>query len=183
MRRRFMGLLMPGLFLLAAARTAPALPGISRTVDFSAAAAAVSNGIQTGLQAFTVPPCRVLDTHDPAGPLGGPALAAGASRDFLIAGRCGIPITARAIVANVTVTGPTGPGHLSMYAAGAGLPLVSAINFRAGQTRATTASSRWGSMAPSPSSTVRAAWTPFTSSWTSPGISLRDCPPSGCNSK
>ena len=83
----------------------------------------------------TVTPCRVLDTRLPDGPLGGPALG-GAERSFAVAGACGIPVTAKAVSANITVTGPASQGHLSLYPAGFGLPLVSSINFRAGQTRA-----------------------------------------------
>jgi hypothetical protein len=88
---------------------------------------------------FTVAPCRVVDTRDPNGPWGGPALAAGAERNFIVAGRCTIPATARAVSFNVTVTGSTAGGHLSLYPGGAPLPLVSAVNFSSGQTRANNA--------------------------------------------
>jgi glucose/arabinose dehydrogenase len=88
---------------------------------------------------FTVTPCRVFDTRDPAGPWGGPSLVGGQDRTFAIAGRCGIPSTARAISINVTVTGPTAPGFLTLSPTGAPPPLVSTINFRAGQTRANNA--------------------------------------------
>ena len=86
----------------------------------------------------TVTPCRVLDTRLPDGPLGGPALAE-AERSVLLATHCGIPATARAVSANVTVTGPASQGHLSLYPTGFALPLVSSINFRPGQTRANNA--------------------------------------------
>jgi hypothetical protein len=39
----------------------------------------------------------------------------------------------------LTVTRATGPGHLTVYPAGAAVPLTSTINFRAGQTRANNA--------------------------------------------
>jgi glucose/arabinose dehydrogenase len=87
----------------------------------------------------TVTPCRVLDTRDPAGPYGGPALAAGSDRTFVIGGQCGIPVGARAIAANLTVTGSTSPGFLVVLPAGGALATTSAINFRAGQTRANDA--------------------------------------------
>lgn len=51
-------------------------------------------------------------------------------------GRCGIPACARAISLNATVTGPTEAGHLALYPGGTALPLVSALNYGAGQTRA-----------------------------------------------
>jgi glucose/arabinose dehydrogenase len=85
---------------------------------------------------FTLAPCRVVDTRNPAGALGGPALTAGAARTFEVRGACGIPPTARAIVVNVTVTAPTGPGHLRLWASDELVPLTSTVNFAAGQTRA-----------------------------------------------
>jgi uncharacterized repeat protein (TIGR01451 family) len=89
---------------------------------------------------FTLSPCRVVDTRGtPNGPLAGPALVAGASRSFALAGHCGIPATAKALSLNVTVTQPTGPGDLRLYPAGSPAPLVSTINWGAGQTRANNA--------------------------------------------
>ena len=88
---------------------------------------------------YTVSPCRLIDTRDPAGPRGGPSLVAGADRTFTVGGICGIPATARAISVNLTVTAPTAPGFLTLFPAGGPPPLASAINFRAGQTRANNA--------------------------------------------
>src|SRR6185503_3161044 len=88
---------------------------------------------------FTVTPCRVADTRDPAGPYGGPALSPGVPRVFVVAGQCQIPSTAKAVSFNVTVTQPVGPGHVIPYPGGSAAPTVSAINFRAGQTRANNA--------------------------------------------
>jgi CSLREA domain-containing protein len=88
---------------------------------------------------FTLAPCRVIDTRGAPGPLGGPALAAGATRDFVLAGTCGIPASAKAVSINVTVTGPTAAGDLRLFGGGAPLPLVSTINYRAMQTRANNA--------------------------------------------
>ncbi len=84
----------------------------------------------------TVVPCRVLDTRDPAGPFGGPRLTAGADRTYVLPNRCQIPTTARAVSVNLTVIGPTEPGHLTIFPAGTPPPNTSAINFRAGQIRA-----------------------------------------------
>lgn len=50
-------------------------------------------------------PCRVIDTRDATGPTGGPALQANGTRVFPIAGSCGVPSSAVAAAANVTVTG------------------------------------------------------------------------------
>lgn len=84
----------------------------------------------------TLPPCRVLDTRNPPGLLGGPALSGTSARLFAMAGACGVPATARAVSANVTVTAPVAAGNLRFYPGDAGPPLASAINFRPGQTRA-----------------------------------------------
>jgi hypothetical protein len=57
----------------------------------------------------------------------------------VLADRCGIPATARAVSANVTVTGPSAAGDLRFYPAAQGLPGASVINFTPGQTRANNA--------------------------------------------
>lgn len=84
---------------------------------------------------FTVPPCRVVDTRSAAGPLGGPALAATQTRSFTVAGTCGIPGSAIAVSANLTVIS-SAAGVISLFPGNA-LPLgTSNLNFGAGQTRA-----------------------------------------------
>jgi uncharacterized repeat protein (TIGR01451 family) len=88
---------------------------------------------------YSLEPCRLLDTRNALGTFGGPALAAGADRVFPLFGRCGIPSTARALSVNLTVTQPTAQGNLRLYPAGTPLPLVSSINYVAGQTRANNA--------------------------------------------
>jgi predicted outer membrane repeat protein len=92
-----------------------------------------------GRKYFTLMPCRVFDTRNPNGPLGGPALAAGATRTFVITGQCGIPADALFVSVNVTITQPTALGNLTFYATGTPIPLVSTINYRPGQTRANNA--------------------------------------------
>ncbi|HEY2930784.1 MAG TPA: matrixin family metalloprotease [Acidobacteriota bacterium] len=94
------------------------------------------SGVPAGVNFHTVTPCRVADTRNAAGPYGGPALSANTDRTFTVATQCGIPITARAISGNITVTQPTNIGDLRLYPGGTSLPLVSNINFRTGQTRA-----------------------------------------------
>lgn len=92
----------------------------------------------TGFNA--VPPCRLLDTRNAAGPLGAPSLGALASRSFVATGNCGIPSGAVAISANVTVVSPTVAGDLVAYPNGlASPPGTSTISFRAGRTRANNA--------------------------------------------
>src|SRR5215831_6497384 len=88
---------------------------------------------------YTVTPCRVIDTRNATGPYGGPSLSAGGSRVFVLAGHCGIPVGARAVSVNVTVTLASGGGDLRMYAVGAPLPTTSIINYPFSQTRANNA--------------------------------------------
>ena len=90
----------------------------------------------SGARFYTVAPCRLVDTRGAAGADGGPALAANASRTFPIAGQCGIPASARAVSANVTAVAPSSAGDLRLYPGDAAVPNASAINFRAGRTRA-----------------------------------------------
>jgi hypothetical protein len=96
-------------------------------------------GTPNNTKFYTLPPCRILDTRNANGPLGGPALTGGASRTFTIANVCLIPPTAKAVSVNATVTEPTAQGYLTLYPGGTPLPLASTINFRAGQTRANNA--------------------------------------------
>jgi len=88
---------------------------------------------------YTLAPCRIVDTRGATGSFGGPALAPGAERVFTLAGRCGIPSSARAVTVNVTVTGPTASGFLTLHPGGTVVPLASTINYRPGQTRANNA--------------------------------------------
>lgn len=85
---------------------------------------------------YTLAPCRVLDTRNANGPLGGPGLAPSAVRTFDLTGPCGIPNTAKAVSVNVTVVNPTAPGFLSIFPGNA-IPLgTSSLSFTAGRVRA-----------------------------------------------
>jgi uncharacterized repeat protein (TIGR01451 family) len=83
---------------------------------------------------YTLSPCRLVDTRSANAPALGPG-----SRSFTLAGTCSLPADARAVSLNVTVTGPTQQGNLRLFPSGAGLPLVSTINYSPGQTRANNA--------------------------------------------
>jgi hypothetical protein len=85
---------------------------------------------------YTVLPCRLLDTRQPAGPSGGPILTAGERRSFPVAGACSVPAGAKAAVLNVTAVAPTLSGNLRLYPAGLAPPATSIVNFAAGRTRA-----------------------------------------------
>jgi CSLREA domain-containing protein len=100
-----------------------------------------------GTSFYSVTPCRVADTRNAPGPYGGPALAAKTDRSFVVGGVCGISATAKAVSFNFTITAPTNPGDLRVFPAGGGLPLVSTLNWSAGQTRANNAIIALGSSA------------------------------------
>ncbi len=87
----------------------------------------------------TVTPCRRVDTRSAS--LGGPLpLAAGSLTRFALAGGpCAVPVTARAVSLNLTVTAATSVGHLRIFPAGGAEPLASALNYAAGLTRANNA--------------------------------------------
>ena len=86
------------------------------------------------MRLYTVPPCRLVDTR--SNTTGGPALTASSNRAFVVWQKCGIPTTAKAVSANLTVTQGTSAGFLSVYPTGAPIPSSSAINYAIGQTRA-----------------------------------------------
>jgi hypothetical protein len=87
----------------------------------------------------TVSPCRFVDTRLPDGPLGGPALAAGQDRLFVLAGTCGVPVSAKAVSLNIAVTGGTGPGNVRLHPGGTLVPPTSSVNYVGGQTRSNNA--------------------------------------------
>jgi hypothetical protein len=94
---------------------------------------------------YTLPPCRLIDTRNPAGPTGGPALAAGQRRALVLAGECGIPASAIALSLNITVAQPTAAGFFQLYPGGSSSPATSTLNFAAGQVRANNAVAPVGS--------------------------------------
>jgi hypothetical protein len=85
-------------------------------------------------------PCRVFDSRNTSGPdSAAPPLAAATSRVLSLAGRCGIPPTAAALSANVTVVDPAASGSLVLYPGDQPVPAASTVSFRTGRTRANNA--------------------------------------------
>ena len=109
-------------------RGASASGGLSTMVD-----------VTPGIGFVGVSPCRLVDTREagyPAG-YGAPPLTPGVLRSFDLNSDplCpGIPAGVEAYSLNVTVTATAGPGHLVIYPQGGSQPLVSSINYVAGQT-------------------------------------------------
>lgn len=103
----------------------------SRTGDLTAPIAA--NFRTRALGGFyTVTPCRLFDSRQ----AGQGELTSGASRTFGAAGSCGIPASAAALVANVTIVQPSATGHVTLQPGSPYPSSTSTINFAAGQTRA-----------------------------------------------
>jgi hypothetical protein len=107
---------------------------IKRSLLFAASFVAVglvsqAAQAQTGLQFFAVTPCRAADTRAGSGGI----MTASIQRNFTIKGVCGVPATAKAVSLNVTVVGPTQDGFVSLWPTGGAFPVVSTVNFNAGE--------------------------------------------------
>lgn len=95
---------------------------LARTATFSV----------VGASLHTLTPCRAVDTR-----VSGGALAASESRSFVVAGTCGVPASAYAVVVNVTAVAPSAAGHLSVLPGHVlAPPQTTTVSFSAGRTRA-----------------------------------------------
>jgi uncharacterized repeat protein (TIGR01451 family) len=80
------------------------------------------------LDFYTATPCRVLDTRNAAGSLGGPIMGAGQARSFNVpSSTCGIPATAKAYSLNATVLPSASLQYLTLWGSGS-IPIVSTLN-------------------------------------------------------
>ncbi|HSB63043.1 MAG TPA: hypothetical protein VLJ18_02710 [Thermoanaerobaculia bacterium] len=82
-----------------------------------------------GLQFFAVTPCRTVDTRTGNGGI----VSASVLRQFTMKGTCGVPGTAKAVSLNLTIVTPNTDGFYSLWPAGGVFPVVSTINFVAGE--------------------------------------------------
>ncbi|GAA2599694.1 hypothetical protein GCM10010399_33090 [Dactylosporangium fulvum] len=128
----------------AAVLTAAVLPAQAHAAPATPAkAAAVDPSTPEGTY-FPLTPTRILDTREgngaPTGPLGG-----GKTLPLQVAGRGGVPsANVSAVVLNLTVTGPTSAGYLTVYPTGMTRPVVSNVNFTPGWTGANAVTVRLG---------------------------------------
>jgi hypothetical protein len=93
----------------------------------------------SAVQFVAVPPCRLVDTRNPNGTFGGPAIAGYTTRSFPLAegdNPCGIPANATAYSVNVTVVTQGSLGYLTIWPTGEGQPVVSTLNSPDGRTKA-----------------------------------------------
>jgi hypothetical protein len=113
----------------------------------SATVTVTTNTASAATKFFLVTPCRIIDTRNPNGPQGGPALSSGTNRNIVVGGVCGVPTGAVAISVNLAVIDPGNNGFMTLYAGPASnpLPLASTINYKAGRVLANNAVVRTGS--------------------------------------
>lgn len=86
-------------------------------------------------------PGRILDTRTDPGSItidgqgrGHGVVAGGTEIELQVAGRAGVPANATSAVLNVTVTGASGDGYVTVYPCGATRPTTSNLNYTLGQT-------------------------------------------------
>lgn len=101
----------------------------------SAASAPITPVADGGASYFPLPPGRILDSRadSQVGPYGTP-WTTGTTRDVPVIGGGGVPAGATAVALNVTVTGTSNPGFLTIWPTQADQPVASSINWAAGQT-------------------------------------------------
>ncbi|HEX4773160.1 MAG TPA: hypothetical protein VH351_20165 [Bryobacteraceae bacterium] len=97
--------------------------------------------LNTGLQFFPLPPCRVFDTRNAAGALGGPSFAANETRTIpVLQSTCGIPSTAQAYSLNITaIPHGTTLNFLATWPSDQAWSGVSTLNATTGTTTANAA--------------------------------------------
>lgn len=95
-----------------------------------------------GLSYNTVVPCRVLDTRNNSGRINAWSFLDlhVTGSEFTVQGgaphECGVPVTAAAVVVNITAIAPAGPGFLTAYPAGSARPPSSSLNYHSSDVRA-----------------------------------------------
>jgi hypothetical protein len=94
----------------------------------------------SGLEFYPLTPCRIADTRNATGALGGPSLTGGVGRAFPVqSSACGIPSTARAYSLNITAVPHGSLGYLTTWPTGQAQPVVSTLNATTGAVTANAA--------------------------------------------
>jgi uncharacterized repeat protein (TIGR03803 family) len=102
----------------------------------------IVNPVPTALEFVAVTPCRIVDTRNPDGPYGGPAISGNTARAFPLSASgnpCDIPSNALAYSLNVTVVPSGRLGYLTIWPTGEGQPAVSTMNSPDGRVKANAA--------------------------------------------
>jgi hypothetical protein len=93
----------------------------------------VAAGTASALAFYPVTPCRIADTRQAAGPLGGPSLSAASSRSFpVLSSSCNLPSTAQAYSLNVPALPHTTLDYLTSWPTGEAQPNLSTLNATTG---------------------------------------------------
>ena len=116
------------------------------TANSNAATVTVAAAAAPAASFYLVTPCRLLDTRNAVGPYGGPALAANATRNVVVAGHCSVPSGATSVVVNVTAIGAGANGWMTLFPGPAGAPTPNSanLNYTAGTTRGNNGIIRMG---------------------------------------
>jgi hypothetical protein len=94
----------------------------------------------SGLEFYPLTSCRIADTRNATGPLGGPSLTGGAGRAFPVqSSACGIPSNAQAYSLNITAVPHGDLGYLTTWPTGQAQPVVSTLNSSTGAVAANAA--------------------------------------------
>ena len=94
----------------------------------------------SALAFFPLTPCRVADTRDFSGPLGGPSLVGNQGRSLpILSSSCQIPATAQAYSLNLTSVPKGYLGFLTIWPTGMSNPWVSTLNATTGNITANAA--------------------------------------------
>jgi hypothetical protein len=86
-------------------------------------------GTSSALDFYPLTPCRLVDTRNANGPLGGPTLVAGSTREFALrTGSCNLPSDAAAYSLNVTAVPQGSLPYLTIWPSGQSQPTASTLN-------------------------------------------------------
>ncbi len=97
-------------------------------------------GTASALTFYPLTPCRIADTRNASGSLGGPAITGGSSRSFPVqSSSCGIPPLAKAYSLNVTAVPHKTLNYLTSWPTGETQPYVSTLNSSTGAVTANAA--------------------------------------------
>ena len=99
----------------------------------------------SALSFYPLAPCRVADTRNANGMLGGPYLSSGGTRDFpILSSACNIPASARAYSLNFAAVPRGELGYLTAWPAGGSMPLAATLSALTGTVTANAAIVRAG---------------------------------------
>ncbi len=100
----------------------------------------VPAGGNSALAFYPMTPCRIADTRNATGSLGGPSMSAGQDRTFpVLSSSCGVPSNAQAYSLNFTAVPTATLGYLTTWPTGQAQPLVSTLNAQTGTVTANAA--------------------------------------------